>query len=124
MEPVEKTEPQKAEPQKVEQPKKLALSVARLTVFFSVIGAAVGVFSGVITKVNIRFNIMAPLIALFLFYISYKLTAEEKIKNRFLMAPVEESEEEKKVNVVMTGFWPYFIMWLIFWVMVYTLFVM
>jgi len=114
MEPVKKIEPAK----------KLALSVARLTVFFAVAGAVAGLISGLITIVNIRLNILAPLIALFLFYVSYKLAAQEKIKNRFLMTPVEESEAEKKVNVIMTGFWSYFVMWLILWVMVYTLLVM
>ena len=114
MEPVKKIEPAK----------KLALSAGRLTMFFAVTGAVAGIVSGLITIANIRFNISAPLIALFLFYVSYKLTAHEKIKNRFLMTPVEESEAEKKVNVVMIGLWPHFIMWLVLWVMVYTLLVM
>jgi hypothetical protein len=82
-----------------------------------------GLISGLITIANIRFNIAAPLIALFLFYVSYKLAAHEKIKTRFLMVPAEESEAEKKVNVVMIGLWPHFIMWLVLWVMVYTLLV-
>jgi hypothetical protein len=111
MEPVKQVEPAK----------KLALSVGRLTVFFAVTGAVSGIVSGLISSANIRLNIWAPLIALFLFYVSYKLAAREKVKNRFLMAPVEESEGEKKINVAMTGFWPYFIMWLVLWIMVYTL---
>lgn len=113
MEPVKQVEPAK----------KLALSVGRLTVFFAVIGAVAGLISGLISSADIRLNIWAPLIALFLFYVSYKLAAQEKIKNRFLMAQVEGSEAEKKVNVLMTGFWSYFIMWLVLWVMVYTLLV-
>ena len=92
--------------------------------FFVVTGAVAGIISGLISGANIRLNIWAPLIALFLFYVSYKLAAYEKIKNRLLMTPVEESEGEKKVNVLMSGFWPYFIMWLVLWVMVYTLLVM
>jgi hypothetical protein len=111
MEPVKKIEPAK----------KLALSVGRLTMFFAVTGAVAGLISGLISSSDIRLNIWAPLIALFLFYVSYKLAAQEKIKNRFLMTPVEESEAEKKFNVLMTGFWSYFIMWLVLWVMVYTL---
>ena len=111
MEPVKKVEPAK----------KLALSVGRLTMFFAATGAVAGLISGLISSANIRFNIWTPLIALFLFYVSYKLAAQEKIKNRFLMTPVEESEAEKKFNVLMTGFWSYFIMWLVLWVMVYTL---
>ena len=114
MEPVKKMEPAK----------KLALSAGRLTVFFAVTGAIAGLVSGLISSANIRFNILAPLIALFLFYVSYKLATHEKVKNRFLMVPVEESEAEKKVNVVMIGLWPHFIMWLVLWVMVYTLLVM
>jgi hypothetical protein len=118
-------EPAKIEPTKEIAPaKKLALSVGRLTVFFSIAGAAAGIISGILTDANIRLNILAPLLALFLFYISYKLTAHEKIRNRFLMTPAEGSEEERKINVAMTGFWPYFLMWLILWVMVYTLLVM
>jgi hypothetical protein len=104
--------------------KKLALSAGRLTVFFSLTGAAAGLISGIITGTDISLNILAPLLALLLFYVSYKLAGHEKIRNKFLMVQVEGSEEEKKVNVAMTGFWPYFIMWLILWVMVYTLFVM
>jgi hypothetical protein len=113
MEPVKQVEPVK----------KRALSVPKLTVFFSATGAVAGIISGFAADANIRLNILAPLIALFLFYVSYKLAAHEKIKNRFLMSPVEQSEEEKKVNVAMTGLWPHFIMWLVFWVMVYTLLV-
>jgi hypothetical protein len=111
MEPVKKVEPAK----------KLALSVPKLTIFFAVTGVVSGIISGLVSIANIRLNILTPLIALFLFYVSYKLAANEKIKNRFLMAPVEESEGEKKINIAMTGFWPYFIMWLVLWVMVYTL---
>jgi len=114
MEPVKQVEPAK----------RLALSAGRLTVFFAVTGAVAGIISGLISSTDIRLNIWAPLIALFLFYVSYKLAAHEKVKNRFLMAPVDESEAEKKVNVIMTGFWSYFVMWLILWVMVYTLLVM
>jgi hypothetical protein len=113
MEPVKQVEPAK----------KLALSVGRLTMFFTVTGAVAGLISGLISGADIRLNIWAPLLALFLFYISYKLAAYEKVKNRFLMVPVEESEGEKKVNVLISGFWPYFIMWLVLWVMVYTLLV-
>jgi len=113
MEPVKQIEPAK----------KLALSVGRLTLFFSLTGAVAGLISGIAADANIRLNILAPLIALFLFYVSYKLAAHEKIKNRFLMSPVEQSEEEKKVNVLMVGFLPHFIMWLVLWVMVYSLLV-
>lgn len=98
----------------------MGLSVSRLTLFFAVLGAVAGAISGIMTSANIRLNTAAPLIAIVLFYISYKLAAHEKIKNKFLVAPVEEPEG-KKVNVIFTGIWPHFIMWLIFWVLVYTL---
>ncbi|MDI6642858.1 MAG: hypothetical protein QMD95_02270 [Candidatus Hodarchaeaceae archaeon] len=107
----------------MEPVKKLALSVGRLTIFFAVAGAIAGFISGLMTSADIKLNIVAPLIALILFYASYKLAAHEKIKNKFLMTPVEESREGKKVSVAMTGFWPHFIMWLIFWVLIYTLLV-
>lgn len=107
----------------MEPAKKLALSVGRLTVYFTLVGAAAGLLSGVMTSSNIRFNLAAPLIALVLFYAAYKLTSHPKLRDRFLMAPVEASEKDKKVNVLMTGFWAYFIIWLIFWMMVYTILV-
>lgn len=112
MEPVKQVEPAK----------KPALSVERLTVFFAATGGIAGIISGIATSINITLNFpFSLLIAIILFYVSYKLTAHEKIKNKFLMTPVEESKVGKKPNIIMTGFPPYFIIWLIVWVLVYTL---
>ena len=105
----------------MEPTKKLVVSVGRLTVFFAVAGAIVGLISGLVTSADITLNTFTLLIALILFYVSYKLAIHQKIKNKFLMTPVEESYAGKKVNVVMSGFLPYFIIWLVVWVLVYTL---
>ena len=107
----------------MEPVKKLGLSVARLTIFFAATGAVAGLISGVMTSADIKLNIYSLLLALFLFYVSYKLAGHQKIKNKFLMAPIEESQASKKVNVLMTGFFPHFITWLILWILVYTLLV-
>lgn len=107
----------------MEPAKKLALSVGRLTIFFALTGAVAGLISGVMTSVDIKLNIYSLLIAIILFYASYKLAAHQKIKNKFLMTLIEESQAGKKVNVAMTGFLPHFIIWLVVWVFVYTLLV-
>lgn len=114
----------------MEPAKKLALSVGRLTVYLVALGAVAGVISGLVTSANIRLNTLAPLIAIILCYVSYKLAGHEKIKNRFLMVP-GGSQGDEKANVALTkfwrylttGFWAYFITWFIFWIMVYTLLV-
>ncbi|HID60285.1 MAG TPA: hypothetical protein EYP46_00300 [Hadesarchaea archaeon] len=104
----------------MEPVKKPALSVERLTIFFAAAGAVAGLISGVMTGSDIKLNVYSLLVAIILFYISYKLTACPKIKAKFLVTMVEEPRAVKKPNVAMTGFFPYFILWLIVWVLVYT----
>lgn len=104
--------------------KQLGLSVGRLTVFFAATGVIAGLISGIATSINITLNFpFALLIAIVLFYAAYKLAAHQKIKNRFLMAPIEEAYAGKKINVIMTGIFPHFIIWLVAWIFVYTLLV-
>ena len=91
--------------------------VGKLTIFFAVTGAIAGCISSFLLNAW-----YALLIALILFYASYKLTTREKFKTRVLKISTGGIPGGTK-KIVMTGFWPYFIMWLILWVMVYTLLV-
>ncbi|HDI12628.1 MAG TPA: hypothetical protein ENF64_00765 [Hadesarchaea archaeon] len=105
----------------MEQTKKSVLSVERLTIFFAATGAVAGIISGVMTSANIRLNIYSLLVAIILFYITYKLTIHQRTENRFLTVMVEESKAVKEPNPLTEGFFPFFILWLILWVMTYTM---
>lgn len=89
--------------------------IGKLTIFFAATGAIAGGISGFLPN-----SWYALLIALILFYASYKLTTYEKFKIKVLKISTGGLPGGKE-KIIMTGFWPYFIIWLIVWVIVYTL---
>lgn len=98
-----------------------ALSEARITVFFTVTGIAAGALSSAISLAfGTGMGTLCLLLAILLFYASYKLASNERFRARYLMTMLEQSEVKKNIRIWMTGFWPFFIMWLIFWVMIYS----
>jgi len=98
-----------------------ALSEARLTVFFALTGVLTGIISAAISLTfGTGASTVCLLLAIFLFYISYKLASNEKFRTRYLTCMLEQSEVKKKIKVWMTGFWPFFILWLIVWIMIYS----
>ncbi|MEM2875162.1 MAG: hypothetical protein QW567_04000 [Candidatus Hadarchaeales archaeon] len=108
--------PAQAAPAKVQ-----ALSEAKLTLFFALTGMVTGALSSAISlTLGTGMGTLCLLLAIFLFYASYKLASNEKFRNRYLMAMLEQSEVKKNIRIWMTGFWPFFIMWLIAWVMIYS----
>ncbi len=97
-------------------------ATAKLVIFFAVTGAIAGCISGIISGANVTLGLLALLLALFLFYVSYKLVTHHKFKNVVLKISNGGIPGGTK-KIIMTGFLPHFIMWLIVWVMVYTLLV-
>ncbi len=107
--------------------------LAKLTIIFSLVGAIAGLISAFMPN-----PLLALLIAIILLYASYKLTSDylrkssEKtqiegkkisMKNFWLLLAtlvIKEKPEEKEKEVRFF-FWSYFIMWLILWVMIYTI---
>jgi hypothetical protein len=98
-----------------------ALSEARLTLFFSLAGIISGALSAAISLAyGTGMSTLCLLLAILLYYASYKLASNEKFRSRYLMTMLEESEVKKNLRVWMTGIWPFFILWLIAWVMIYS----
>ncbi|MEW6222111.1 MAG: hypothetical protein AB1476_02140 [Candidatus Hadarchaeota archaeon] len=79
----------------------------KVVLMFAAAGAVAGVISGVLVN-----SLLAAGVALLLFYLTFRLAPE------YLKINVAEFSKKK---VLMTGFWPHFVMWLILWVLVYTL---
>ena len=107
--------------------------VAKLTVIFSLAGAIAGFISGFMP--NAWYSL---LIAFILIYVTYKVTTsgmkkspsgflgeKKKVSMKnfglFFAKLTIKGETEEKETEVSLWFWPYYIMWLIFWVMTYTL---
>lgn len=106
---------------------------AKLIAVFSFAGAIAGFISGFMP--NAWYSL---LIAFILIYAIYKVTTlamkksvsgflgEKKKVNMknfgfFFAKLTTKGETEEKETEVRLWFWPYFIMWLIFWIMTYTL---
>lgn len=97
---------------------------AKIVMFFAALGAMAGCFSSLVSRFHasnpIRGAGIALLLALCLFYVSYKLTLSYKLAPRmFKVMPGQFPGGSRKVAT--TGIMNFFIMWLIFWIMVYNL---
>ncbi|MEM2878677.1 MAG: hypothetical protein QXG10_03935 [Candidatus Hadarchaeales archaeon] len=98
-----------------------ALSEARVTIFFALTGSLAGLISAVISlTMGTGTGALCLILAVFLFYISYKLASLEKFRSRYLTASLPESEVKKNLRIITSGIWPFFILWLIIWVLAYT----
>lgn len=107
--------------------------VGKLTAIFSVTGAIAGLISGFMP--NPWYSL---LIAFIFVYATYKLTTQRakklttgffgekkkvSLKNfgLFFVTLTMKGETDEKETVMRLWLWPYYIMWLIIWIMAYTL---
>jgi len=90
----------------------------KIVLFFVALGATAGCFSGLVSSFHTS-NLnkgagIALLLALCLFYVSYKLAPRV-----FKVMPGQFPGGNRKVAT--TGIMIFFVMWLIFWIIVYNL---
>jgi plastocyanin len=90
--------------------------MGKVTLLFAGWGAIAGGISGFLPQAQSEF---ALLVAIFLFYVSYKLLTSNKVAPIVLKIPPEEFPGGKR-KIVTTGIWSFFIMWLILWIAVYS----
>lgn len=90
--------------------------VGKITLLFAGWGAIAGCISSFLPQAQ---SALALLVAIFLFYVSYKLAPIA------LKIPAGEFPGGKWTGLTAfkKGFFPFFIMWLVLWIMVYTILV-
>ena len=85
----------------------------KLLMFYGGVGTLIGCISSALSKMNIV--AYAPLLLAFAFYyLTYKM-ATPVLK----IAPAQVSGGKKKL--ITSGIGPYFFMWILLWILVYTL---
>jgi len=83
---------------------------SKITLFYTICGVLVGCASAFVPN-----SWTAFFLALIFFYVSYKLTP--KVFNLVENPPRDSSAG----GLIKLGILPYFLMWLIFWILVYTM---
>jgi len=98
-------------------------AVGKITLLFAAFGALAGLISGAISSAG-----AALLLAILFFYGSYRLACSMFGIIKPALSPpaptptatqVQKPIERRKI--VTTGIWPFFIMWLILWIITYTI---
>jgi hypothetical protein len=85
----------------------------KLYALFAVTGAVAGLISTFVPDPK-----YALLIAIILFYFSYKIIPPHALKVKHSDWP------GGKRNIATSGFFPFFLMWLIVWILLYTVFLL
>lgn len=86
----------------------------KVTLFFTAFGIVAGSISGGLALKGSKAP-LALFIGLFLFYISYRLIPQVF---DLVEEPLPDNGSKK---IIMLGLLPFWLMWLVFWIMVYTL---
>ena len=97
--------------------------LAKLTLFFSGLGALAGCISGVISASQraTSYGVYIPILLAILFlYVAYK-SAVPALKIVVEQLPEDERRKIRGWRLGWYGFPPFIIMWLVFWIAVYTL---
>jgi hypothetical protein len=109
--------------------------VGKITVYSAAFGALAGVVSGVLSHLGVSAWAGLFIAILFICILVYKLipftlgiagpAAPLTPTPTPARAPAETQGQQlpDKRKIFSTGFWPFFVMWLVLWIMVYTLFV-
>ncbi|MCS7131817.1 MAG: hypothetical protein NZ934_03705 [Hadesarchaea archaeon] len=96
---------------------------SKITILFAILGAIAGSLSGLFSNVGV-----ALLLALIFFYGGYRWCCSmfgiKKPKPQ-QPSPAQPQPTQPPIEsgrkIVMTGITPFFVMWLIFWIMTYTI---
>jgi hypothetical protein len=103
--------------------------LSKISLLFMGLGIVAGAISGLISNSGI-----ALLIAIALFYVSYRIAIKMFLKKATAVAPVTppptqtgptpQQPAQQAISsrkVISTGILPFFVMWLVFWIMVYSI---
>jgi hypothetical protein len=94
----------------------------KLTLFFMGVGTLAGLMSGVISASQraTSYGVYIPILLAILFlYVAYK-SAVPALKIIMEQLPEDDRKKISGARLGWYGFWPYLVMWLILWIVVYT----
>jgi len=104
--------------------------IGKITIYSAGFGALAGVVSGVLSSAGVSAWAGLLIAILFIYVLVYKLIplrlgAARPAPSAPTPArvPTEPHAQQlpNKRKIFTTGFWPFFVMWLVIWIMVYTL---